>query len=189
VSERYWPAACVADLRRDVEAYLQFWSEYHTVRRGWRHRASALFTPSLAACLLYRVARVLWSMGCKRLGLAVARVNIAWTRVTIHPACRIGGGLYIPHPSTGIVFEGHAGTDLRLFAGSAAGPDVAAPFPCFDERGIPRFGDRVSLGSKAYVQGPVSVGSDVRIGFNAWVRRDVPERAIVVARLRSGTAH
>jgi serine O-acetyltransferase len=185
VSERYSLREVASDVVRDIDSYLGFWSEYHAVRRGWRHRVSALVTPSLLACALYRAARWLWSNRWPQLGLALARLNCALTRVTIHPACRIGGGLYIPHPSTGIVFSGHAGRDLRLFAGSAAGPEPELPFPCFDDGAVPRFGDGVSLGAKAYVQGRVNVGSRARIGFNAWVRRDIPDDGVVVARQRA----
>lgn len=170
------------DVRRDVDAYLGFWGEYHAVRAGWRHRLSALLTPSVTACVLYRVARLAWSHGLRQLGIAIARLNFASTRVTIHPANRIGGGLYIPHPATGIVFEGEAGTDLTLFAGAAVLAMPPRPFPCHDAQGAPRLGDGVALGSKALVRGPVHVGSGARIGFNTCVTRDVPPGANVVAR-------
>jgi serine O-acetyltransferase len=177
-----------ADLRRDVaadlDAYSGFWSEYHLVRAGWRHRLSALLTPSVLACAMHRMAHLAWRRGLRRSAIAIARCNTGLTRIAIHPASRIGGGLYIPHPATGIVFQGRAGRDLRLFAGSAVLAHPVQPFPCFDPSRAPTLGDGVAIGAKACVTGPVRVGDRVRIGFNAVVAQDVPAGATVVVRRR-----
>ncbi len=45
--------------------------------------------------------------------------------------------------------------------------------------GFPILGDRVYLGAGAKILGPVRIGSDVVIGANAVVIRDVPDKAVV----------
>jgi serine O-acetyltransferase len=170
-----------ADLARDIDVYLRFAAEYHAARRNWRRSLSALCMPSLLACLLYRVSHWLYSCGWRRLAIAVARFNLLALRVSITPASRIGGGLYIPHPGTGIVFQGNAGRDLKLFAGCGASAAPFTPLHGGPMPDAPHFGDNVSLGAMSFVVGPVRVGSNVRIGFNAIIARDLPDNATIVS--------
>jgi serine O-acetyltransferase len=178
--DTYTLAQLTRDLRADIETYLDFAAEYAPDRRTWAKRASALATPSGFVCLWYRLSHYAHRRGFERCALALAWLNLFFTRASIAPASRIGPGLYVPHPSTGIVFQGDAGRGLKLFAGTCV---TAREHPL--HRGAlgpsPRLGDHVSLGAKAFVSGSVRVGSRSRIGFNAVVERDVPEDSIVVA--------
>lgn len=177
---RYPLAQLRRDLRDDIEAYLDFAAQYSPDRRTFAKRLSALMTPSGLLCLWYRLSHYAHARGFQRLALAIAWLNLWFTRASIAPASRIGGGLYVPHPSTGIVFQGDAGRNLRLFAGSCV-TARKTPLHRGALSGAPRLGDNVSLGSKAFVAGGVRVGSNVRIGFNAVVERDVPDGARVFA--------
>jgi len=170
----------LSELREDIETYLDFSAHYSPDRRTLAKRLSALVTPSGLACLWYRLSYFAHVHGFERVALAVAWINLWSTRASIAPASRIGGGLYVPHPSTGIVFQGHAGRNLRLFAGSCV-TARRTPLHRGALRGEPLLGDNVSLGSKAFVVGPVRVGSNVKIGFNAVVERNVPDGAKVIA--------
>lgn len=169
------------DLAEDIEEYLGFAAEYAPDRRTAMKRLSALLTPSVLACLFYRISHWAHCRECRGLAWGVAWVNLQVTGAGIAPASRIGGGLYIPHPSTGLQFQATAGRRLKLFAGSGAGPGFM-PLTADDLAGAPHLGDDVSLGSKAWVRGPVVVGSGARIAFNTVVSRDVPEGARVVCR-------
>jgi serine O-acetyltransferase len=173
-------ASLRADLADDLETYLDFSAQYAVHRRTFAKRLSALLSPSGLACLFYRVSHWAHSRGMRRFSAAAAWCNLLITRTSISPASRIGGGLYIPHPSTGIVFQGTAGRNLRLFAGCA----VAArqtPLHFGELTGTPTLGDNVSVGAKAFVTGAITVGDGARIGFNALVDRDVPPGALVVS--------
>lgn len=169
-----------ADLAEDLEAYLDFAAEYAADRRTFVKRLSALLTPSGLACLFHRLSHWAYARGLRRLALAIALLNLLLTRVSIAPASRIGGGLYIPHPSTGIVFQGTAGRNLRLFAGCAVAAH-ATPLHGGALARAPHLGDDVSVGGKAFVAGAVRVGDGARIGFNAFVERDVPAGSVVVS--------
>lgn len=169
-----------ADLGQDLDAYLGFASEYGARRGGVLRRVSAALTPSGFACVVHRGAHYAWTRGWTSASCALAWMNLFCTRVSITPASRIGGGLYIPHPSTGIVFHGHAGRNLRLFAGSAVAAELT-PLHGGPLEGAPRLGDDVSVGAKAFVRGDVAIGSRVRVGFNAFVDRDLPDDCLVVS--------
>lgn len=180
MSDRYSWAELQADLGADIDAYLDFAAQYAPDRRTLVKRISALLTPSVSACVLYRLSHGTHRAGHPRVAFALAWINLLLTRVSIAPASCIGGGLYIPHPSTGIIFQGTAGRNLRLYAGSGA----CASFTPLHSGAVleaPRLGDDVSIGAKAYVVGNVEVGAGARIGFNACVAADVPAGAIVVA--------
>jgi serine O-acetyltransferase len=168
------------DLRADIETYLDFAAEYAPDRRTAVKRLSALLTPSGLACAIYRLSHWAHARGARRLAMALAWCNLLLTRASIAPASRIGPGCYIPHPSTGIVFQGSAGRNLRLFAGCAVAA-ARTPLHGGELHEAPRLGDDVSVGAKALVTGPVVVGDGVRIGFNAVVDRDVASGARVFA--------
>ena len=168
------------DLAADIDAYLLFAGTYGDTGSLLGQRFSALLTPSVTACFLYRVSHWLYAKKWGRLAFAMAWCNCLVTRASICPASEIGGGLYIPHPVC-VVFQGHAGRNLRLFSGAGATEVPPTPLHRHPLRGFPTLGDDVMLGSKALVTGPVRVGSGCRIGINAVVRRDVPAGASVLA--------
>ncbi len=167
-----------ADLRADLEAYLDFAAHYAADRRTFGKHASALLTPSGLACLFHRLSHYAYRRGLTGCAAALAWANLLATRVSIAPPSRIGGGLYIPHPSTGIVFQGTAGRNLRLFAGSGV---MARYLPLHwgPLEGAPHLGDDVSVGAKAIIRGAVRVGSNVRVGFDVLVERDLPGNCAV----------
>lgn len=187
---RTYAFAClVRDTCRDIETYLDFASEYGVIRRTCGKRISALLSPSVTACTLYRISHLLFTRNWRRTALAVAWFNFLLTKVSVCPASEIGGGLYIPHPGTSIVFEGKAGKNLRLFAGSGVCADPISPLHNRQLRGTPTLGDDVTLGSKAFVLGGVRIGSGCKIGINTVVCRDLPVGATALAvrrRVRGG---
>jgi serine O-acetyltransferase len=180
VTTSYPFARLRADLAADLEAYLDFAAEYSADRRTFLKRLSALLTPSGLVCALYRLSHWAHARGLRRLSMAIALCNLFVTRASVAPASQIGGGLYVPHPSTGIVFQGTAGRNLRLFAGCAVAA-YATPLHGGELARAPLLGENVSVGAKAFVAGGVRVGDGARIGFNAFVERDVPAGAVVVS--------
>jgi serine O-acetyltransferase len=92
-----------------------------------------------------------------------------WSIVTgadIPLGSRIDGGLLLPHPN-GIVIHPDAeiGPNCLLFQQVTIGAN---------DRGVPRIGGHVDIGSGAKVLGPVTIGHHARIGANAVVINDVP---------------
>jgi serine O-acetyltransferase len=100
-------------------------------------------------------------------------------KISITPDSCIGPGCLVPHP-VGVSFCGRAGSDLTLyslavcgtFESSLGGPLASAP----------RLGDRVTIGGRAAVLGPMRLGHDVRT-LAVRVVDDVPEGYSVTCRV------
>lgn len=139
---------------------------------------TALTHSPLHAIWLYRLAHVLeasWRVPLvPRLISAIAR---ALTGVEIHPGAKIGRRFFIDH-GTGVVIGQTSviGDDCVMFHNvtlGGTGKHSGARHP--------RLGNRVFLGTGATLLGPISVGSDVKIGAGAFVHmRDIPSHCTVV---------
>ena len=98
------------------------------------------------------------------------------TGVEIHPAARIGRGLFIDHGAGVVIGEtAEVGDDVTIYQGVTLGGTGFA-------RGKrhPTVGDQVMIGSGAKLLGPIEVGARSKIGANSVVIHDVPPDATVV---------
>jgi serine O-acetyltransferase len=98
------------------------------------------------------------------------------TGIEIHPAARIGDGLFIDH-GTGVVVGETAeiGNDVTLYQGVTLGGTGFAT-----GKRHPTVQDNVTIGSGAKLLGPITVGHGAKIGANSVVITDVPPKATVV---------
>lgn len=143
---------------------------------GWLE--TALTHSPLHAIWIYRLAHWLsseWRVPIlPRLLSAVARTL---TGVEIHPAAKIGRRFFIDH-GTGVVIGETAtiGDDCVMFHNVTLGGTGKHA-----GKRHPTLGDRVFVGTGATLLGPITVGSDAKIGAGAFVHmRDVPPRCTVV---------
>ena len=132
--------------------------------------------PGLHAVWAHRLAHRQWRRGHEFAARIVSATARVLTGVDIHPAATIGERFFIDH-ATGVVIGETAviGDDCTIYQGVTLGGTSL-------EKGKrhPTLGDRVVVGAGAKVLGPISVGSDARIGANSVVVRDVPAGAVVV---------
>ena len=97
------------------------------------------------------------------------------TGISIAPDATIGPGLYIGHWGCTRI-----GTRVKLGANCNISPMVFMGLGARDGKlGVPELGDRVYVAVGAKIIGPVKVGSDVAIGANAVVCKDVPDHVTV----------
>ncbi len=88
----------------------------------------------------------------------------------------IGKGFYIGHYGTIIVSENAViGDNVNISHGVTIGRANRGK-----NKGFPTIGSRVYIGPGAKIIGKVTVGSNVTIGANCVVTRDVPDNAVVV---------
>jgi serine O-acetyltransferase len=128
------------------------------------------------ALLSHRVAHALYESGVPLVPRFLANVTRVTTGVEIHPAARIGRGLFIDHGAGVVVGEtAEIGENVTLYQGVTLG---GTGF----QRGKrhPTVGDDVVIGSGAKVLGPVEIGQRSKIGANSVVIHDVPENSTVV---------
>ena len=132
--------------------------------------------PGLHAVICHRLAHALTRIRVPVLPRVIMGAARWATGIEIHPAARIGRGLFIDH-GMGVVIGETAvlGDDVTLFQGVTLGGTGK-------ERGKRHstLGHRVVIGAGAKVLGNITIGDDAMVGANAVVVRDVPEHSTVV---------
>ena len=140
-------------------------------------RAEILLTyGGVQALLAHRISHALDETGVPLAPRMLANVMKVATGVEIHPAARIGRGLFIDHGAGVVIGEtAEVGDDVTMYQGVTLGGTGFA-------RGKrhPTVGNEVMIGSGAKLLGPIDVGARSKIGANSVVIHDVPENATVV---------
>jgi serine O-acetyltransferase len=128
------------------------------------------------ALLAHRVSHALHEAGVPLVPGMLSNLVKMVTGVEIHPAARIGRGLFIDHGSGVVIGEtAEVGDHVTMYQGVTLGGTGFA-------RGKrhPTVGDQVMIGSGSKLLGPVVVGARSKIGANSVVIHDVPADATVV---------
>jgi serine O-acetyltransferase len=140
-------------------------------------RAEILLTyGGVQALLAHRVSHAMLEAGVPLAPRMLANAMKVVTGVEIHPAARIGRGLFIDHGSGVVIGEtAEVGDDVTMYQGVTLGGTGFA-------RGKrhPTVGDEVMIGSGAKLLGPIEVGNRCKIGANSVVIHDVPANSTVV---------
>lgn len=140
-------------------------------------RAEILLTyGGVQAVLAHRISHALDEVGIPLAPRVLSNVVKVVTGVEIHPAAKIGRGLFIDHGAGVVIGEtSEVGDDVTMYQGVTLGGTGFA-------RGKrhPTIGPEVMIGSGAKLLGPIEVGARSKIGANSVVIHDVPENATVV---------
>src|SRR5204863_2219124 len=106
----------------------------------------------------------------------VSHLSRFFTGIEIHPAARLGPGLFIDHGMGVVIGEtAEVGENVTLYQGvSLAGTSLKR------EKRHPTLGDNVVVGAGAKVIGAIRIGDNSRIGAGSVVVRDIPPNAVVV---------
>jgi len=130
----------------------------------------------LHALWLHRLAHELHRAGLPLPARWVSQFNRALTQIEIHPAARIGKGLFIDHGSGVVIGETtEIGDNVTLYQGVTLGGTGKET-----GKRHPTLGDNVIVGAGAKVLGSVRVGDDAKIGAGSVVVLDVPKDSTVV---------
>jgi serine O-acetyltransferase len=102
-------------------------------------------------------------------------VKIIWG-IELPRSATIGPGLYIGHfggitIAPGVIIGRNCDISQHVTIGLSGQGEKA---------GVPTIGDNVYIAPGAQVFGKISVGSNVKIGANAVIYKDIPDNAIVV---------
>jgi serine O-acetyltransferase len=128
------------------------------------------------ALLAHRVSHALHAAGVPLLPRLLAYMTTSLTGVEIHPAARIGRGLFIDHGSGVVIGEtAEVGDDVTIYQGVTLGGTGFA-------RGKrhPTVGNEVMIGAGSALLGPIEIGERSKIGANSVVIHDVPPNSTVV---------
>jgi serine O-acetyltransferase len=132
--------------------------------------------PGVHALAFHRVAHRLWHAGWTTTARLVAHVSRFLTGIEIHPAARIGPGLFIDHGMGVVIGEtAEVGENVTLLQGVTLGGTSLKR-----EKRHPTLGNNVVVGAGAKIIGAFTIGDGSRIGAGSVVVREVPPNSVVV---------
>ena len=132
--------------------------------------------PGVHALAFHRVAHRLWNLGWTTLARFVSHVARFLTAIEIHPAARIGPGLFIDHGAGVVIGEtAEVGENVTLLQGVTLGGTSLKR-----EKRHPTLGNDVVVGAGAKIIGAFKIGDGSRIGAGSVVVREVPPNSVVV---------
>jgi serine O-acetyltransferase len=132
--------------------------------------------PGVHALAMHRVGHRLWQAGWLTLARFVSHLSRFLTGIEIHPAARLGRGLFIDHGMGVVIGEtAEVGENVTLLQGVTLGGTSLKR-----EKRHPTLGNNVVVGTGAAVIGAITIGDGTRIGAGSVVVRDVPPNSVVV---------
>jgi len=132
--------------------------------------------PGVHALAIHRVAHRLWGAGWLTTARFISHVGRFLTGIEIHPAARLGPGLFIDHGMGVVIGEtAEVGENVTILQGVTLGGTSLKR-----EKRHPTLGDNVVVGAGAKIIGAFRIGDGSRIGAGSVVVREVPPNAVVV---------
>ena len=132
--------------------------------------------PGVHALALHRVGNRFWRAGWLSTARFVSHVARFFTGIEIHPAARLGRGLFIDHGMGIVIGEtAEVGENVSLLQGVTLGGTSTRR-----EKRHPTLQDNVTVGAGAKIIGAITIGENSRVGAGSVVVRDVPPNAVVV---------
>jgi serine O-acetyltransferase len=165
-----------ASVAREVREDLAAAQERDPAARSVGRVEMLLTYRGVQALLLHRVCHALFAARVPLLPRWLAYATTAVTGVEIHPAARIGRGLFIDHGVGVVIGEtAEVGDDVTIYQGVTLGGTGFA-------RGKrhPTVGNEVMIGAGSALLGPIVIGERSKIGANSVVIHDVPPGSTVV---------
>ena len=139
--------------------------------------------PGVKAVFFHRIANFFSVAKFDLLARIISQFSRFLTGIEIHPGAKIGKNLFIDHGMGVVIGEtSDIGDNVTIYHMATLG-GIAPSINSNDQRNIkrhPTIEDEVVIGSGAQVLGPVRVGRCAKIGANAVITKDVPEKAVMV---------
>jgi serine O-acetyltransferase len=160
----------LAELRRDIQAVRE---------RDPAARSTLevlLCYPGVHALAFHRVAHAIWRRGWPVPARFLSHVARFLTGIEIHPAAKLGPGLFIDHGMGVVIGEtSEVGENVTLLQGVTLGGTSLKR-----EKRHPTLGNNVVVGAGAKIIGAFKIGDGSRIGAGSVVVREVPPNSVVV---------
>ena len=139
--------------------------------------------PGVKAVFFHRIANFFSVAKFDLIARIISQFSRFLTGIEIHPGAKIGKNLFIDHGMGVVIGEtSDIGDNVTVYHMATLG-GIAPSINSNDQRNIkrhPTIEDEVVIGSGAQVLGPVTVGRCAKIGANAVITKDVPEKAVMV---------
>jgi serine O-acetyltransferase len=139
--------------------------------------------PGIKAVFFHRIANFFAKAKFNLIARIISQFSRFLTGIEIHPNANIGKNLFIDHGMGVVIGEtSDIGDNVTIYHMVTLG-GIAPSINSNDQRNVkrhPTIQDDVVIGSGAQVLGPVTVGRCAKIGANAVITKDVPEKAVMV---------
>ena len=139
--------------------------------------------PGVKAVFFHRIANFFSVAKFNLIARMISQFSRFLTGIEIHPKAKIGKNLFIDHGMGVVIGEtSEIGDNVTIYHMATLG-GITPSINSNDQRNIkrhPTIKDGAVIGSGAQVLGPVTVGKFAKIGANAVVTKDVPEKAVMV---------
>ena len=139
--------------------------------------------PGVKAVFFHRIANFFSVAKFDLIARIISQFSRFLTGIEIHPGAKIGKNLFIDHGMGVVIGEtSDIGDNVTIYHMATLG-GIAPSINSNDQRNIkrhPTIEDEVVIGSGAQVLGPVRVGRCAKIGANAVITKDAPEKAVMV---------
>jgi serine O-acetyltransferase len=132
--------------------------------------------PGVHALAFHRLAHWMWRRGWKIPARFLSNIGRFLTGIEIHPAAKLGPGLFIDHGMGVVIGEtAEVGENVTLLQGVTLGGTSLKR-----EKRHPTLGNNVVVGAGAKIIGGFKIGDGSRIGAGSVVVREVPTNSVVV---------
>ena len=139
--------------------------------------------PGVKAVFFHRIANFFSVAKFDLIARIISQFSRFLTGIEIHPKANIGKNLFIDHGMGVVIGETSEIKDNVTIYHMVTLGGIAPSINSNDQRNIkrhPTIQDEVVIGSGAQILGPVTVGRCAKIGANAVITKDVPEKAVMV---------
>lgn len=142
--------------------------------RGWLD--VVLSYPGFHALLAHRLIHPLQRAGIPILPRWLANIARFFTQIEIHPAAKVGKGIFIDHGSGVVIGEtAEIGDGCTIYQGVTLGGTSLS-----HGKRHPTLGRNVTIGVNSSVLGAIVLGDNAKVGGGSVVVKDVPANATVV---------
>ncbi|MBD1170898.1 serine O-acetyltransferase [Pelagibacterales bacterium SAG-MED02] len=139
--------------------------------------------PGVKAVFFHRLANFFSTAKFDLIARVISQFSRFLTGIEIHPKAKIGKNLFIDHGMGVVIGEtSEVGDNVTIYHMVTLG-GIAPSINSYNQRDVkrhPTIENEVVIGSGAQVLGPVTVGCCAKIGANAVITKDVPEKAVMV---------
>ena len=139
--------------------------------------------PGVKAIFFHKIANFFSLAKFDLIARVISQFSRFLTGIEIHPKAKIGKNLFIDHGMGVVIGEtSEIGENVTIYHMVTLG-GIAPSINSNGQRNVkrhPTIEDHVVIGSGAQVLGPVRVGRCAKIGANAVITKDVPEKAVMV---------
>ena len=139
--------------------------------------------PGVKAVFFHRLANFFSTAKFDLIARIISQFSRFLTGIEIHPKAKIGKNLFIDHGMGVVIGEtSEIGNNVTIYHMVTLG-GIAPSINSDNQRNVkrhPTIENEVVIGSGAQVLGPVTVGCCAKIGANAVITKDVPEKAVMV---------